>query len=150
MRELHGKALGFPLGKIDQDAGNVVRFAFEIDAGDDVGPVFLFGKPGGLGIGSGLRQRVDTCTLRVAPRSRSATSCARWVAAELGVSVVTVGRAWRTARLNIAAKRALYLVDPLLEQLRRARIDRGKRADGAPAGCWPRDEPAATRTFASS
>jgi transposase len=42
---------------------------------------------------------IVACTLRVAPRSRSATSCARWVAAELGVSVVTVGRpgGWRTS-----------------------------------------------------
>jgi transposase len=49
------------------------------------------------------------CTLRLAPHSPSATSCARWVAAELGVSVVTVGRAWRAARVNIAASGALVL-----------------------------------------
>jgi transposase len=58
---------------------------------------------------------IVACTLRVAPRSRSATSCARWVAAELGVSVVTVGRAWRTARVNIAASGAVVLeADPPL------------------------------------
>jgi transposase len=54
-------------------------------------------------------------TLRLAPRSRSATSCARWVAAELGVSVVTVGRAWRSARINIAASGAVvFEADPPL------------------------------------
>jgi transposase len=54
-------------------------------------------------------------TLRLAPRSRSATSCARWVAAELGVSVVTVGRAWRSARVNIAASGAVvFEADPPL------------------------------------
>ena len=58
---------------------------------------------------------IVACTLRVAPRSRSATSCARWVAAELGVSVVTVGRAWRTARVTIAASGAVVLeADPPL------------------------------------
>jgi len=58
---------------------------------------------------------IVACTLRVAPRSRSATSCARWVAAELGVSVVTVGRAWRLARVTIAASGAVVLeADPPL------------------------------------
>jgi transposase len=52
---------------------------------------------------------IVACTLRVAPRSRSATSCARWVAAELGVSVVTVGRAWRLAHVTIAASGAVVL-----------------------------------------
>jgi transposase len=58
---------------------------------------------------------VVACTLRLAPASRSATSCARWVAAELGVSVVTVGRAWRAARVNIAASGAVvFEADPPL------------------------------------
>jgi transposase len=58
---------------------------------------------------------VVACTLRLAPSSRSATSCARWVAAELDVSVVTVGRAWRAARVNIAASGAVVLeADPPL------------------------------------
>ena len=58
---------------------------------------------------------VLACTLRLAPRSPSATSCARWVAAELGVSVVTVGRAWRAARVTIAASGAVVLeADPPL------------------------------------
>jgi transposase len=58
---------------------------------------------------------IVACTLRLAPSSRSATSCARWVAAELGVSVVTVGRAWRAARVNIAARGAVvFEADPPL------------------------------------
>jgi hypothetical protein len=48
-------------------------------------------------------------------RSPSATACARWVAAELGVSVVTVGRAWRAARVNLAASGAVvFEADPPL------------------------------------
>ena len=58
---------------------------------------------------------IVACTLRLAPSARSATSCARWVAAELGVSVVTVGRAWRAARVNIAARGAVvFEADPPL------------------------------------
>jgi transposase len=58
---------------------------------------------------------IVACTLRLAPSSPSATSCARWVAAELGVSVVTVGRAWRAARVNIAARGAVvFEADPPL------------------------------------
>ena len=56
---------------------------------------------------------VVACTLRIAPRLRSATSCARWVAAELGISPATVSRAWRTGRVNVAGSGAvLYESDP--------------------------------------
>jgi transposase-like protein len=58
---------------------------------------------------------IVACTLRLAPRCPSATSCARWVAAELGVSPVTVGRAWRAARVNVAASGAVvFEADPPL------------------------------------
>lgn len=56
---------------------------------------------------------VVTCTLRTAPRLRSATSCARWVAADLGISPATVSRSWRTARINVAGSGAvLYESEP--------------------------------------
>ena len=50
---------------------------------------------------------IVACTLRGAPRLRSATSCARWVAAELGVSAVTVSRAWRLAHVNVSGSGAV-------------------------------------------
>jgi transposase len=56
---------------------------------------------------------IVACTLRTAPRLRSATSCARWVAAELGVSAVTVSRAWRLVHLNVSGSGAvLYESEP--------------------------------------
>jgi transposase len=56
---------------------------------------------------------VVACTLRVAPRTRGVTSCSRRVAAELGISTVTVSRAWRLARVNVASSGAvLYESDP--------------------------------------
>jgi transposase len=56
---------------------------------------------------------IVACTLRAAPRTRGVTSCSRWVAAELGISTVTVSRAWRLAHVNVAGSGAvLYESDP--------------------------------------
>ena len=66
MGKLHRKGLGLALRQIDQDAGDVVGLGLEIDAGDDVGAVFLLGKPRRGRIGGGLRQRVDGRALRIA------------------------------------------------------------------------------------
>ncbi len=42
--KLHRKCLGFPLGEIDQDVGDVARLGREIEAGDDVGAVLSLGQ----------------------------------------------------------------------------------------------------------
>ena len=56
---------------------------------------------------------IVACTLRAAPRTRGVTSCSRWVAAELGISTVTVSRAWRLAHVNVTGSGAvLYESDP--------------------------------------
>jgi DNA-binding CsgD family transcriptional regulator len=66
------------------------------------------GRPRQVNVGDVLAS-----TLRTAPRLRSATSCARWVAAELGISPATVSRDWRSARVNVAGSGAvLYESEP--------------------------------------
>ena len=52
MGELHRERLGFALRQVEQDAGDVIGLVLEIDAGDDVGAVFLLGEPGGYANGS--------------------------------------------------------------------------------------------------
>ncbi len=64
--EMQGERLGLALGQIDQDVGDVARLVRQVDAGDHVGAVLVFGEPAGLGVGGGLRQRVDRGALRLA------------------------------------------------------------------------------------
>jgi transposase len=75
---------------------------------------------------------IVACTLQGAPRLRSATSCARWVAGELGVSAVTVSRAWRLAHVSVSGSGAvLYESEPpvlLSEHVIAAVCVRGTRA----------------------
>jgi hypothetical protein len=62
--------LGFALGKIDQDRGDRRALLGQIDAGDQVGLVFLGCQRRSLGIRGGLRQSVDGKPARIAHEAR--------------------------------------------------------------------------------
>ena len=68
--ELQRERLGFALGEIDQDIGDVVGLGTQIDAGDHVGLVFDFGEPRRFRVGGVRRQRVDRGALRLAFAAR--------------------------------------------------------------------------------
>ena len=49
----------FPPGEVDQNVGHVVGLLLKVEAGDQVGRVFLGGKRGGLAVRCSVGQRVD-------------------------------------------------------------------------------------------
>jgi len=55
----HGVVFRFALGQIDEDAGDFRILIAKIEAGNDVGPVFLLGQRFGLGVGGGIGQGIE-------------------------------------------------------------------------------------------